>query len=235
MFQLFTTPVWFNRWDIIFDIVGLLVAFLIAAYSWRVYRINQENRFAYFSLAFMLVAAGFFFKMFTSSIVYFTSVRDVAADVLRPVAGKGLSFSLIYYRAAFFFQMVTTLGAWLLMFFISQKPRARLRKYYEVSQIALFVYLLLLISIISNFRYSAFYLTSTVLLSLTVLNYYKNYLNTGKNRKAFSVMVSFLFIMLGNISLVFVFMSDKLYVLGEVLVLIGFLILLITYRRITKR
>ena len=224
MFQLFSTPVWFNGWDIIFEVIGLLITFLIAAYSWRVYKINNENRFAYLSLAFILVSLGLLFKMFTSSIIYFTPIRDVAADVLRPVAGKGLSFSLIYYRAAFFLQMVSTLGAWLLMFFISQKPRSRLRKYYEVSQIALFAYLLGLISIISNFRYSAFYLTSTVLLALTVLNYYKNYLNTNRNKKALSVMVSFLFILFSNIAFVFVFFSSKLYVIGEVLMLIGFLI-----------
>ena len=235
MFQLFSTPVWFNGWDIVFEIVGLLVTFLIAAYSWRVYRINRENRFAYFSLAFLLVSLGLFFKVFTSSIIYFTPVRDMAADVLRPVAGKGLSLSLIYYRAAFFFQMVSTLGAWLLMFFISQKPRARLKKYYEVSQIALFAYLLVLISIISNFKYSAFYLTSMVLLALTVLNYYKNYLNTDRNKKALSVMVSFLFIMFSNMAFVFVFVSNKLYVIGEVLMLIGFLVLLHTYRGITRR
>lgn len=235
MFRLFSTPGWFNGWDIIFDIVGLLVAFSIAAYSWRIYRINNENKFAYLSLAFILLAFGFFFKTFTSSVLYYTPVRDAAAEVLRPVAGKGLSLSLIYYRAAFFFQMVSTLGAWLLMFFVSQKPRSRLKKYYELSQIALFVYLLLLISVIANFRYSVFYSTSIVLLSLVVLNYYKNYLNTNKNKRTLAVMISFLFILIGNISFAFVFLSQIFYALGEVLTLVGFLILLFTYQKITKR
>lgn len=235
MFRLFSTPGWFNGWDIIFDVVGLLVAFLIAAYSWRIYRINKENKFAYLSLAFILLAFGFFFKTFTSSVLYYTPVRDVAAEVLRPVAGKGLSLSLVYYRAAFFFQMVSTLGAWLLMFFVSQKSRSRLRKYHELSQIALFVYLLLLISVVANFRYSVFYSTSIVLLGLVVLNYYKNYLNTNKNKSALAVMVSFLFILIGNISFAFVFLSQAFYALGEVLTLIGFLVLLFTYQKITKR
>ncbi|HLC51689.1 MAG TPA: hypothetical protein VJI98_00415 [Candidatus Nanoarchaeia archaeon] len=235
MFRLFSTPGWFNGWDIVFDIVGLIVAFLIAAYSWRIYHINKENRFAYLSLAFILLAVGFLFKTFTSSILYYTPIRDVAAEVLRPVAGKGLSLSLIYYRAAFFLQMVTTLGAWLLMFFVSQKPRSRLKKFYEVSQIALFIYLLLLVSIVSNFRYGVFYMTSIVLLSLIVLNYYKNYLNTNKNKRALAVMVSFLFILIGNIAFAFVFFSQGFYALGEILTLVGFLILLITYQKITKR
>ncbi|MBU0456833.1 MAG: hypothetical protein KKD75_01690, partial [Nanoarchaeota archaeon] len=136
--------------------------------------------------------------------------------------------------AGFFIQMASMLGAWLLIFLISQKTRERLKKYFELSQIALFVYLVLLISVISNFKYVVFYLTSAVLLGLIVLNYYKNYLNTGKNN-AFLVMFSFLLILFGNIFLIFVYLYNPLYVIGEVLILCGFLLLLYTYRKIVKR
>ena len=235
MFRLFFTPGWFRGWDIFFDLIVVIITLLIAAYSWRLYRINHENRLAYFSLAFLLVSAGLLFKSFTSTVLYYTLIRDVAADVLRPVAGAGLSLSGLYYRAAFFLQMLSMLGAWLLLFFVSQKPRARLRKFYEVSQIALFAYLLILISIVSNFKYSVFYLTSSVILGLIALNYYKNYLNTGKKRPAFNVMLSFLFILAGNLALIFIFASNRFYVLGEVLMLIGFLILLFTYQKVTGK
>ena len=171
-------------------------------------------------------------KVFTSSLLYFTPIRDVAADVLRPIAGPRLSFSELYYRSAFFVQMVSMLGAWLLIFFISQKSRARLHKFYEVSQIALFIYLVLLISFVANFKYFVFYLTSSVLLGLIVLNYYKNYLNTNKNKYAWLVMFSFFFILIGNISFVFVFLMRGLYAVGEILLLLGFLMLLYTYRKI---
>ena len=171
--------------------------------------------------------------MFTSSIVYFTPVRDVAAEVLKPIAGPGLRFSLLMYMSGLFLQMVSLLGAWLLIFFISQRSRARLKKYYEVTQIALFVYLVILISVVSNFRYFVFYLTALVLLGLIVLNYYKIYLNT-ENRNAFRGMLSFIFIFIGNIFFVFVFLYKNLYVLGEVFTLLGFLLLLYTYRRTIK-
>ena len=235
MFRLFFTPVWFNGWDLIFNLVGLLVTLLISAYSWRIYQINKENKFAYLSLAFILLSLGLLFKTFTSSVVYFTPIRDTVADILRPVVGKSLVYSLVYYRAGFFFQMITTLSGWLLIFFISQKSRARLRKYHEVTQIALFIYLVVLVSIISNFRYSVFYTTSTVLLGLITLNYYKNYLNTNRNSKAFLVMFSFLLILLGHFFLLFVSLSGGLYVIGEAIVVLGFLLLLYTYRRITKK
>ena len=234
MLSLYTTPLWFQGYDIIVDSIGLLIALLIAAYSFKIFRATHENRFGFFSLAFILISLGFLFKTITSAILYFGPIRDVAATVLAPVAGQELAFADLLYRGAFFVQMLTILTAWLLIFFISQKARERLHKWHEVSQIALFVYLVLLITIVSNFQFFVFYLTSTVVLSLTVLNYYKNYLNTQKNSTK-QVMTAFLFLLAGNILFIFVFLKDTFYVAAEILQLIGFLILLVTYRKITKK
>ncbi|MBI2124997.1 hypothetical protein HYV87_05130 [Candidatus Woesearchaeota archaeon] len=234
MFRLFFTPGWFNGYDLLFDSIGLVVALLIAAYSWRVYQLHQENRFKYFSLAFLLVSISFGFKIFTSGVLYYFPVRETVAQVLRPAAGAGLKYSALFYRAGFFLQMASMLGAWLLIFLISQKSRARLTKFYEVSQIGLFVYLVLLISVVSNFEYVVFYLTSSVLLALIVLNYYKNYLTTGK-ANALMVLTAFLFILAGNLFLVFVFMESSFYAVGELFMLVGFLLLLYTYRKVIRR
>ncbi len=234
MFRLFSTPVWFNGIDIIFDLMGLVVALLIAGYSWRMFRVSKENKYAYFSLAFILIMFSLLAKSITSSVLYFTPIRDAAAVTLGPIAGTKLSLSALYYRLGFFLQMVSMLGGWLLIFFISQKSRSRLRKYYELSQIGLFLYLVLLISIVSNFQYFVFYLTSTVLLSLIVLNYYKNYLNVDKNNNALLVMSSFFLMLLGNIFFVFVFLVKELYVIGQVLMVLGFILLLYTYRKVVR-
>lgn len=234
MYRLFLTPEWFHGWDIVFNTVGIIAAFLIAAYSWRIYRFHKENKYAYLSLAFLLIVLSLTFGALANGVLYFKPIRDTAADVLGPVVGQHLQFSHLYYRAIFFLQMASMLGAWLLVFFISQKPRDRLKKYYEVSQIALFIYLILLISVVSNFEYFVFYLTSSVLLGLIVLNYYKNYLNNN-NKNTYLVMLSFLFILAGNISLIFVFLFNGVYVLGQALMLIGFLLLLYTYHNVINR
>ena len=233
MFRPYYTPAWFNGWDIMFEGIIVLIALLIAAYSWKAYKLNKENRFAYFSIAFLLIALGVGLKIITNSIVYFDSAKDVALETLRPLAGAHLEFTPLLYRVGFFLQMVPVLGALLLIFFISQKPRDRLHKYYEVSQMALFVYLILLISVVSNFKYFVFYLTSAVLLGLITLNYYKNYLNS-QNQNAFRVMTAFLIMLLGNLFFIFVFLVEEFYVIGEVLLLAGFLVLLYTYYKITQ-
>lgn len=235
MYQLFFTPEWFRGFDLVFDVIGLVIALMIAAYSWRMYKMSDENKFAYFSIAFVLLAIGLTVKAFTHGVLYFTPLRDSVTEVLRPTLGSKLKFSDLYYRAAFFIQMISMLGGWLLIYFISQKSRSRLTKFYEVSQMALFVYLILLISIVANFQYFVFYLTTAVILGMTVLNYYKNYLNTEGNKNAFKVMLSFLFILFGNIFFIFVYLFESFYVFGEVFMLVGFLLLLSAYSKVQKR
>ena len=234
MYQLFSTPGWFNGFDLIFESFSLIIALLIAMHSWRIYKLSKENKFAYFSFAFILVAFSLFCKTFAHGVLYFSPVRESVAGILVPVLGNGLEFSDLLYRGTFFLQMSAMLSAWLLIFFISQKSRERLKKYHEVSQIALFIYLILLVSVIANFKYFVFYLTSAVILGMTTLNYYKNYLNNKRNKNAFRVMVAFLFILFSNIALVFVFLYSGFYVLGEILLLLGFLLLLYTYHKVVK-
>ena len=43
MYRLFYTPTWFNGWDIIFEAFILIIALMIAGYSWRIYKLNKEN------------------------------------------------------------------------------------------------------------------------------------------------------------------------------------------------
>lgn len=172
--------------------------------------------------------------MFSSGVLYFAPLRDTVLDVLRPAVGARLRFTNVYYAATFFIQMASLLGGWLLIFFISQKSRARLTRWYEVSQIALFVYLVSLIAFIGHFNYVVFYLTGSVLLALIVLNYYKNYLNNA-NSNTFKIMLAFVFILLGHLFFTFIFLLPGLYVIGQLFLLAGFSLLLYTYRRVISR
>ncbi|MBT4434025.1 hypothetical protein HOD05_02290, partial [Candidatus Woesearchaeota archaeon] len=70
---------------------------------------------------------------------------------------------------------------------------------------------------------------------ITVLNYYKNYLNTNKNRNAFKVMWSFILLLIGNLAFIFVFIFDSLYAVGEIFTLLGFLLLLYTHHKVTHK
>ena len=63
MYQLFFTPQWFNGFDLVFEAIISIIALFIAAYSWKVYKFSQENKFAYFSVAFVTIALSFIIKI----------------------------------------------------------------------------------------------------------------------------------------------------------------------------
>ena len=234
MATLFPTPVWFQGWDLAFEAIALLVTLLIAGYSWNVYRMSGESRFQYFSLAFLLLSLSIFIKALTSSAVYFGEVRTAADVLIRPALGVNREYSVLFYHLGFFLQMASMLGGWLLLFFVSQKGRGRLKKYYEVSQIGLFVYLILLISWVANFRYVVFYLTSSVLLGFIVLNYYKSYLNT-QNKNTLLVIMSFVFLFFAHLLFTFIIFNQVFYAVGQLVLLLGFVLLLITYSNIVRK
>ncbi len=234
MFNLFATPDWFNHLDIIFTAVTLLISLLISAYGWKIYKLSSDRRFAYFSFSFLLVSLAFLFKLITLGNVYFAPVREITGEILRPITKSGgETYRNLFYRVGFFLQMASLLGSWLLIYLVSQKSRSRLKKYHELTQIGLFVYLVLLIAIVSTFVVPVFFVTSLVLLSLIVLNYYRNYLNTGKDN-AWLVMVAFFLILLGHLAFIFIQYWEVLYFAGMSLMSLGFLLILIVYRMVTR-
>lgn len=233
MFRLFFTPGWFNGVDLLFEVISLIVAFSISLYSYRLYRVSKENKFVYFSLALLAITLSFLFKIVTFANLYYSPIREIAVDVLRPTVLPSLRYADLLYRAGFFLQMATMLGGLLLIFLVSQKSRKRLTVFHEISQIMLFLYFILLVSIVGTFEYFIFYLTSVVLLTFIVLNYYKNYLNTGRSNTLL-VMTAFLVLLISQLLFIFVSLDTRVYVIAEGVQLLAFLIVLYAYMTVKR-
>jgi hypothetical protein len=237
MFTLFETPAWFAGYDLLLDAIAFFITLIISSYSFKLFRLNSERKFGYFSLAFALMSIAFLFKFITYAVVYSSASQVVAALTIESVTGIGgvnISLRNLLYRFGFFVQMAATLGSLLLLFLISQTSRDRLNKFYEVSQIGLFSYFVLLLSIVSTFRYTVFYLTSLVLLSLIVLNYYKNYLTKG-TANSLRVLIAFVCLMIAQFFFVFVFWINSFYFIAEVFTLIGFAIIAFVYMQVNRQ
>ena len=237
MFTLFQTPQWFAGFDLLFDTITLLIALLITAYSYKLYKLSDENKFFYFSVAFALMSVGFLFKLGTYLTIYSPASQYAAAVTIVKVTnshGIGSIFRNLLYRAGYFVQMASMLGSWLLLFFVSQKGRDRLNKMHERSQILLSIYLITLIAVVSTFEYRIFYLTSLVLLALIVLHLYENHrLRRSQNSK--KVLLAFLLLLAAQISFAFIFIVPELYIVGELLTLAGFGTIAATYIAIQQK
>ena len=237
MFTLFETPNWFAGFDLVLDTIALLVTILISSYGYKLFKISDDKKFAYFSLAFALMSIGFLFKLITYMVVYSSSTRHVAAVTIITVTGMsdvGISLRDLMYRTGFFIQMAATLGSLLLLYLLSQRSRDRLKKFHEVSQIGLSLYFVLLISIVSTFKYFIFYLTSIVLLALIVLHYYQNYLRK-KSKSSKQVFIGFCFLLAAQPFFVFIFAANWFYFIAEVLTLVSFAMIAKVYIQVNAQ
>ena len=160
MFTLFETPAWFAGFDLALDAIAFLITILITSFSYRMYKLSDSRKYGYFSLAFALMSLAFLFKLGTYAVVYSSTSQVVAATTIQTVTGMdGVTLGVrnLFYAFGFFVQMAATLGSLLLLFLISQTSRDRLKKFYEVSQIALFTYFVILLSVVSTFKYVIWY------------------------------------------------------------------------------
>ncbi len=237
MFTLFETPVWFAGFDLILDSIALIITLIISSYSYKLFKLSDDSKFAYFSLAFALMSTAFLFKLGTYTVIYFSITKEIIGESIVAVTNINsldVSFRDLIYRLGFFLQMTSTLGGLLLLYLVSQKSRDRLKKFYEVSQIALFGYFVVLISIVSTFKYFIFYLTSFVLLALIVLNYYQNYLHK-KTVNSRRVLNAFICLFVAQLFFVFIFVANWFYFVAEILTLIGFAIIASVYIQVNRK
>lgn len=237
MFTLFETPAWFAGFDLALDTIAFLITLIISAYSYKLYKLCKNNKFGYFGFAFALMSLAFLVKIVTYTVVYFSTPQIVAGEIVSVVTGLqsvDITFRDLLYRLGFFIQMAANLGALLLLYLVSQKSRDRLKKFYELSQIALFTYFVFLISVVSTFKYTVFYLTSLVLLALIVLNYYQNYL-ISRSQNSKNVLTAFIFLLIAQVFFVFIFAANWFYFVAEIFTIISFAIIAYVYVKVTRR
>ena len=237
MFTLFETPVWFAGFDLVLDVIALLITLVISSYSYKLFKLSEDRKFAYFGLAFALMSVAFLFKLGTYTVIYFSITKTIVGNTVGTVTGlQDVTITLrnLLYRLGFFVQMAATLGSLLLLYLVSQKSRDRLNKFYEVSPITLFGYFVILISVISTFKYFVFYLTSFVLLALIVLNYYQNHL-LKKTKNSKRVLIAFSCLFVAQFFFVFIFAVNWFYFVAEVLSLLGFSIIAYVYIQVSRK
>jgi len=221
-------PKWFYGFDSVIELIAVIVSLLLVYYSYKCYKLTKENKYLYFSTAFLSLTIAFIAKIIGTLVLYeppfmrtelgrslYQAFNDIAPYNIDPVA-------FIMY---FFFAL---LGFMILFLIISQLTWKNKRV------IVLLVYFVFLATWISAIYYQFFYLTSFVLLLLITYSYYHNYMKV-KSQKARFVLIAFSILLVSQAFFVFVIYSRIIYVLAEVLQLFGFVYLLIPFILIFKK
>ncbi len=212
MILLLNGPYWFRGIDALFGLVYILVTLLIAAMSYRAYKITEEKKYAYFSAAFALMSLSF--------LVY--SIVNIA---LTMHLSNSLTNILTEFDYGFLLHMVFMFAALTLLLVVTLKIEQK-------KVIILLFTLMLLFSIFSYQYYIKFHLISFLLLFFLGHQFYTNYLEKN-NFNAKLVFISFYLLACAQVFfLAMVYFNPLFYVVADILQLLGFLVLAYMFVRV---
>ena len=222
------SPKWFYGLDSILELVAIVVSVLLVYYSYKCFKLTREIKYAYFSAAFLSLTLAFIAKIFGTLAIYEPTVTRTGLGSIVHQALTGLTPSYINALSFIVYIFFTLLGFMILFLIISRLTWKNQRI------IVLLFYFVFLATWIGMIHYQLFYVTSFVLLLLITYSHYQNY-SEVKNVKAWLVTVAFGILLVSQALFVFVIYSKVIYVLAELIQLLGFVYLLIPFMLIFKK
>ena len=214
------TPQWFHGIDIAFEILIVFISLLIANYGYRIYRFTEEKRYKYFSIMFFLAGMAFIAKILTNFTIYYKVLQTIDYGIIT-ITTTRLYLSDILFAFGFFFYRLFFLSAFFGIFLLYESK-------YSKRFIIFLAYLMLAATFASHYTFFIFHLNAVVLLLMIFSKTYENYANTG-SRAAGIVSACFLVLSISQLVFIFSFINTIAYVFGELIQLVGFILLLYVY------
>ncbi|MBI2548252.1 hypothetical protein HYW21_02785 [Candidatus Woesearchaeota archaeon] len=226
MTEYFITLPWFRGVYVVFEMIALVVAFLIAFFSYRAYKYTAQKQFLMFAGAFLSIGFSFALKMVAHTLVFVNDLETkmVGSVVITQYVPQQIEWinlvGLFLHRFSMLFGYLIILAIVL---------RIRDQKIFYV-----LTYFIFITTIFSYNSYFVFHLTSIVLLLVIVGKYYYHYIHE-KTQTTLPVAIAFTTLLISQILFILLAYTVTAYAIAEALQLIGFLILLYAYRCITKK
>src|SRR3989338_6456908 len=222
------SPEWFYGFDSIIELIAIIVSILLVYYSYKCFKLTKENKYLYFSTAFLSITLAFTAKIIGTLAIYKptitrTSIGSTIHEVFTDLTPYSINaIALIIH---FFFMLL----GFMILFLIISKLSWKNKKV-----IVLLAYFVLIATWISIIHYQLFYATTFALLLLITYSYYQNYKEI-KDEKARFVAIAFGILLVSQGFFIFAIYSSTMYVLAELIQLLGFVYLLIPFILIFKR
>ena len=203
------------------DLVTLLVLFSIASFAIKYYKLNDNKNYLKLGFSFYLIAVSFLFKMITSVTVYYDSIKaqnltGVVIEALETVR----SLNVLATSSFLFFVLFNLAGLYALY---------SIKKGQKRSTIFLIVYFILILTFIatlySKSMYYIFHLTSLIFLVFIASKYFNIHSET-RNKNTRHLAYSFSLIAISQAFFMFISLNSLVYVIAEMVQLIGYIILL---------
>ncbi|MFH1073191.1 MAG: hypothetical protein V1743_07225 [Nanoarchaeota archaeon] len=222
MAHLIVSPYWFYGVDSLFEIIGMIVSLLIAYFSYKIYKYSSSKTYRIMSLAFFFIAISYFIKIITNTFIYFKILSFEHFVVMNQLVELNMIYTVgfVLLRVAFLMGLILLLSLAL--------------KINDIKIIFLLFFFSVITAAFSDYKYYIFHLTAAILLVFIARYFYKNYCEkrTGTSHCIFN---SFAILAVANFIFMFVLLNNIFYVVGEVVQLVGYLVLLSVQVRVLKK
>ncbi len=217
--DLIVSPAWFFGKDIVIDGISALVLALIAYFSFRYYKLNANRNYLKLGVSFCIIALAFFFKMAINSLVYYRLLQSREYGIFVITRETLEMIDTAVFAQFFLYHLLTLIGLYLL-YTIYQRQSA--------TDHVLNLYFILLATVFSIFMNQLFRLTALVLLGLITVQHMTRY-REHRRRTTLMLASSFGVIAASQALLVFARTNSLFYVVGELIQLVGYAGLLLTF------
>ena len=217
------TPDWFLTSDILIDVFSFVILLVFFMFAFRSYKLSKKRRILYIGIGFLLIALAELSNIMTKLPLYYHTqiVHQIGAAVVSYDIVK--TVDIFYYFGFFFDRILTLLGLYLMY----KLPLERVS-----GEFFLNIYLIVIISLMSQSFYYVYHLTALILLIFLINKFYKIYRKDGVTNTGILVMA---FVLLALSQMVFLFSElNYVYVTGQFIQLASYLMLLILIVKIVK-
>lgn len=219
MITLVFSPRWFFGYDIIFELLAVIVTGIIGLYSFKLYYFSRQRSYRYFGFSFLAFAASLTVKIATNFVLYYqAAVKHAIADAI--VKYNLLQKSTIFLETGYdLHRFLFLLGLFGVYWLISKSQDNEHR--------GILIYALFIIAIFSFSSYYVFHLTAAVLLFYILRHFHALCFRKRARINAQLNFLAFTLVFFSQIAFIFVFLSTTIYVVAEIIQLLGFVVFLI--------
>jgi hypothetical protein len=220
-FQIVYNPYWFYGYEVVIDILTILVLLLIGVFSFRAYKINKNKHYFWLSAAFFMICAAHLFKIGAHFTVYYKVVEQLILPAGGILTFQAVRPSYIILAAGYFLYRVLTLLGLYGLYALYGRNQSK-------TDMATVSVLLFAISYFTHDAYYAFHIIAAVLLVGVVINYSK--ICRGIRQKTTRILAaSFMVLALSHLALSLATITPLVSVIAELIHLAGLMLLLITF------
>jgi hypothetical protein len=205
--------------DSLIDLMIAFVSILVSYQSHRIFKLIKNKNYKIFSWSFLAIGIAYLFKII-ANLTIIHQITITHPNFISYIAKEFNELHLTNFLSFTIFKVFLLLG-FLILFLLTTKTFGK-------EDIILFAYLSIISILFSIYFNFIFYLTLVVLLIFLTSYFYKNDKNKS-SKKSHNSFLAFAFILAGYIVSVFYTFNPIIYLLSEILVFAGFLIIFLNH------